>query len=315
MTSSDANFYEVVRSALARAGAGRDLESLQSGVFFQTDLSAGFQGSEITEISVSEGRRSTLRTRNFSLAGNLGALPSTISEWARDGDNSINEFLDIFNNRANALRYVVKATGRPSLREADYRHNAESNTIAALLGFRDVEEGRHELGSAFERLVEFFALIREIPCNARQLQRALSIVTGADVRITELNGDWLDIPRAELTRVGRADCMLGRNTFAGTQYRDQAARVGIRIGPLPYTEFLDLLPRGHSFGFFRRLFLVLTNFALDADVRLLLEPDAPAAVLDSAADGMRLSRTAWLHGDSERYADFELRRQGRSANV
>src|SRR5207247_1898446 len=66
---------------------------------------------------------------------------------------------------------------------------------------------------------------------------------GLSARLLQFQGQWLRLEPENQTRVeGGLNAQLGFSAVAGERIWSVASKVRIRLGPLSYARFLDLLP-------------------------------------------------------------------------
>jgi type VI secretion system protein ImpH len=121
------------------------------------------------------------------------------------------------------------------------------------------------------------------------------------VEVGQFQGRWLGIPEDGQTRIGEFGS-LGVNAVAGERTWDVQSRFRLRIGPLTYAQFEDLLPDPAPM-LDRKTFFLVTQLArlfvgpeFDFDIQLVLSgPEVPKAQLgDQPGAGPRLGWTVWL---------------------
>ena len=90
--------------------------------------------------------------------------------------------------------------------------------------------------------------------------------------------------------------LIGGRSVIGRRVWDVQCKVRVVVGPVGAEDFYALLPGGHARRPVEELVRLYLGLELDAEVRVLVEPDAvPWAVLDHDEDrGPRLGRNAWV---------------------
>lgn len=89
---------------------------------------------------------------------------------------------------------------------------------------------------------------------------------------------------------------LGVDTVAGRKVWDDQSKFRVRIGPLPFHEFLAFQPGGTAAEPLMDLVRFFVRAELDFDIQLVLRAqDVPACKLSrSTSDAARLGRYSWL---------------------
>src|SRR5262249_13610958 len=114
---------------------------------FRGELSPAFPGSEISAgrmrlpgraARVSSTQRTEPYVTNFTLAGVLGPLPDSYTEWVRRQlgvrETAMAEFLDLFNHRLGVLRYELKAASVPAFDALRPEYTRCAEAAGALMG-------------------------------------------------------------------------------------------------------------------------------------------------------------------------------------
>ena len=291
----DFDYYQLVR--LLRAEGGR--------VRFRGDLSGAFPGREVSSLERSRGAV-TLRTPNYTVAGGVGPLPDPFADWvrerAREGDRSMAEFLDLFTNGVNQLRFDIKERLDPALSSRCPEASDLAHYLGNLIGlWGDDLRGRRPL--PLRALLGIAGLLADHRRGAAVITRVLCLYLGVPVELEQLRGRWLTIDEEERTHLGTRNHTLGRRTVLGSRVWDQMAAVAVKIGPLPYRRFHRLLPGGDDHRRLSELLRLLSRRRVDFEVELTLDPEAlPASTLDPSPrqgdetgySGLRLGQTAWF---------------------
>lgn len=329
------NFYQLVRLILVEHGL--DLSQLERGVRFTAHLGQAFPAHEVVRAGPgspgSPGASTTsIETVNYVLAGLLGPLPEAlVDHWLdrRDEGTAVwARFLDIFNQRINALRYRLRAGVHPGLNSQPPEQTPLAHMLLSSAGLAEPLL-RGQLRLPERSIAALAGLLVDRHRSATLLTRVLSRFVEAPVSLEPLAGDWRAVATVWCTRLGLRgsahrlgqDCRLGRTAWR------PASAVRLVVGPLPYRCFCHLLPKwprqagkpGDLHPVFSWLVRFLSDCRHDAWVVLRLAAgEAPPATLSArhrrlapgGVDfGLRLGQTAWLHGHrgTERSARFLIR--------
>jgi type VI secretion system protein ImpH len=129
----------------------------------------------------------------------------------------------------------------------------------------------------------------------------LSDYFGVPVAVEQFRGQWLLLDEPSQTRLGveGGNVTLGTDAVAGDRVWDVQGKFRVRLGPVRYAQFLDMLPNPDdgrtTFALIARLIRFYAGPEFDFDVQLVLEAEhAPACVLDDHAAGPRLGWNCWL---------------------
>jgi type VI secretion system protein ImpH len=297
---------------------------------FRGELSPAFPGSEISggrmrlpvrsEQDVLQ-QRTDLYVSNFTLAGVLGPLPDSYTEWVRRQlgvrETAMAEFLDMFNHRLSVLRYELKAASVPAFDalRPEYTHCAEA--AGALMGLAAFEgEGARILAQQVpipkRALLALCGLMADQRRSVARALIVLRIYLGMPVTVEPLLGAWRTIDPRDRTLLGRR--RLGDTAPLGRRVWVNHAAIGLAIGPVSYDRLCSLLPdrardvEDGRFGRAYRHFASMLHYLFDRQVDVVvtisvddapMPPSAlwrPRPVAGFGSHGLRLGQTAWLRG-------------------
>lgn len=247
----DFNTFQLMRLLLS--DTDRDLPIGQR-LRFRADLSAAFPIREFTQVKLlppaandtpAAEQSVEIRTANFCLASVTGPLPEPFTEWVRElsaqRETAMADFFDIFNQRANVVRYQFKQALTPGLNDRAPGETEMAHCLASLMGLANAKlaaqvplPARSWLGLA--------GLLANRRKQASTIVDVLSAALGANVSLTEHVGAWLDIDEQERCSLGRRNHRLGQTCVVGRRVWDQHARVRLDIHTLDYDALRRLLP-------------------------------------------------------------------------
>lgn len=282
----------------------------------------------------------------LGLYGPSGVLPTHYTQMLMDlvrdvrgpERRSLRDWLDIFNQRAVSLFYrawekyrfyIPYERGEPGRKEPDSFTLAMRSVIGlGSAGLRDRLEVRHpdfgtpseyfnDFGSS-ERsartslaqiddlgLLYYSGFFAQRPRNPTNLKLLLADYFGVPVEVQPFQGQWLALPESDQTQLGVMG-VLGENTIAGSHVWDRASRFRLRLGPLGYDRFNELLPdrapapERKSFFLVSQLARLFVGGEYDFDIQLVLAAwEVPEVELaDSQGAGPRLGWNTWLISDT-----------------
>ncbi|RDU94737.1 type VI secretion system baseplate subunit TssG [Trinickia dinghuensis] len=343
------NVFQLMRLLLSDSGSK---QSIGQRLRFRADLSAAFPAREFAQIRLLpavENERAAdkdagetagekadqeagdetveIVTSNFCVASVTGPMPETFTEWARElsalRSTAMADFLDIFNQRANVLRYQMKHALTLGLNDMPPADTEMAHCLASLMGLASPKlaaqvplPARGWLGLA--------GLLANRRKHASTLVHVLGIALGTGVKLTEHIGAWLDIDERDRCALGRRNHRLGQTAVVGRRVWDQQARLRIDIGAIDYDALRRLLPptplqsamsegeaprhdaSGESgYAMLTGLVKLLVDRLADCEIVLNVSADSiPPTQLPQPArrrdfTSMRLGQTAWLAGAPE----------------
>ncbi len=258
----------------------------------------------------------------MGLTGPNGVLPQHYTSLLierihlRMKDNSLREFLDLFNHRSVSLFYRAWEKYRfPYAYERRMRDGSPDDDLFTACLYCLVGLGARGLRERFsfdDQVILFFGgLFAQRTRNAVALEQMLSSCFGHETRVSQFEGQWLYLPESAQSampgsrRRSGLNLCLGDNTVAGSRVWDVSSRIRISLGPLTWSEFRDLLPSGRRLERLAQLVRFYVGAELDFDIQLILRrAEVPACRLaaDSASQP-RLGWNTWMGTDSGCQAD------------
>jgi type VI secretion system protein ImpH len=152
-------------------------------------------------------------------------------------------------------------------------------------------------------LLYYAGFLAHRPRCAVNLEAMLQDYFGIAVRVLQFRGQWLRLDPANQSRfVPGGNTQLGVNVVAGSRVWDTQSKFRLRLGPLRYAEFVELLPDRTPQESRKMYFLVchLTRLfvgpAFDFEVQLVLRAeDVPACRLgEGSAVAPQLGWNTWM---------------------
>lgn len=272
------------------------------------------EGAAETNKARADGRRPPPPPQMFvnfmGATGPLGVLPrhytELLVERAAKKDTKLWEFLDLFNHRLISLFYRAWEKYRFPFAYERGRDDAFTEYLFCLVGL-GTRGLRGRLRLADEGLLYYSGLIAQRPRSASAVSSVLSDRFRAPARVVPFVGQWLRIEEDSLTRLGRANSLLGVSTIAGARVWDAQSKFRLRFGPLTLRQFRRLVPSGEDFRPAADLTRFLVGVEFDFDVQLVLRAEeVPPTVLTTRARRRpQLGWTSWLktrpfeHDDSQ----------------
>ncbi|HTU22166.1 MAG TPA: type VI secretion system baseplate subunit TssG [Gemmataceae bacterium] len=330
------DFFQAVRLleklAPHRRPVGREGPPRAEVVRFRALPSLSFPASAIYELARTDNEQPPTMTVAFlGLTGPSGALPHHYTELVmrllRDGKGAeryaLRDWLDLFNHRLISLFYrawekyrfyVPYERGEPSRPEPD----TFTRSLFSLVGLGMPPLRNRLLVRAWdekkqsERVlarIEDLAVIYYGGLFARRQRTAVGLQAVVEdyfdlpAQVWQFQGQWLRLDVANQSRLGTQEHnnQLGVNTVAGERVWDVQSKLRVRLGPLRYARFLELLPDRTPIAARKTFFLLChlvrlyAEVELDFDVQLVLAGDeVPACRLIEEGIGPRLGWNTWL---------------------
>jgi type VI secretion system protein ImpH len=292
----------------SRHPVGRDSLPSNEAVRFRSLLSLTFPPSAVQDIARPEGENGLARmiVAFMGLTGPMGVLPrhytELLLERVRRKDTTLRDFLDIFNHRMISLFY--RAWEKYRFPIAYERSRAQRNGYDPFseclfhfvgMGTQGLR-GRLETGD--EVLLHYGGLLVQQPHSASALEAVLRDYFEVPVKIEQFVGAWLRVSDEYRARLGGDDCnsQIGTSALLGSKFWDQQSSFRIRIGPLKFERFRDLLPSGRAFKSLVQLTRLMSGAVDDFSCQLVLKAaEVPKCELRKPdSNAFRLGWSSWL---------------------
>lgn len=248
-------------------------------------------------------------TTFLGLTGSASPLPTYVSEELLgddEGDEAARAFLDLFHHRLLSLFYRSLArVDLPNHLRTDCT-DAWSQRLLLLLGF-DAQPGETALPPAC--VLRLSGLLADGAVTARTLELALEDALSPDlgraaVTVEQFIGSWASIDDSQLTRLGSASSVLGRDLLLGSRVFDRAGKFRITVGPLTSADYARFAPERagpsradgapHPLQRIEQVVSTLLSSALEHEVVLWLRAEAAPSLQLASSGPTRLGNNSWL---------------------
>lgn len=186
-----------------------------------------------------------LLTPNFCVAGNLGPLPEPYTEWIREMSrsrvNAMAEFLNIYNQRLNVLRFHLKTRQTLALNNAHPEETSQARYLASMMGMAHPKIAR-QLPLPRRTWLGMAGLLANVRRSASAVTTIMGLYVGSKVQLEQYVGAWQHIEASNQIGLGRQNSRLGAQTALGRHVWDPQARVRLTIPALAFADFCALLP-------------------------------------------------------------------------
>jgi type VI secretion system protein ImpH len=271
-------------------------------VRFRAHPSTVFPASEIQALDAS-GDMHRMSVNFMGLIGPLGVLPlyytELVMERSRIKDHAMRDFLDIFQHRAISLFYGAWEKYRFTTAYEQGDPDRLSSILLDMVGLGTPGlEDRQQLPDTV--LLHYSGLLSQHPRSAIALEQIITDYFNVPVTIEQFTGKWHKLEKRDQSRIADANSlgeMLDFGVVLGDEIWNQQSGVRIRIGPLPLTQYLELLPSGSRYSELKALVTYYSNRELDFELQLVLKrEETPACDLgkDTQQQAPRLGWTSWI---------------------
>ena len=319
---------------------GYDTIPAREPVRLRSHLALTFPPSEIVSLVPGRAADGPLlmTVAFFGLYGPSGALPRPYTELLLDRvrakDHTLRDFLDIFNHRLLSLFYRAwekyrfwlgtersELLGALKLRSGKQQYRwfvlydrprvdpfAQSLLDLSGMGIapsrykiRVPDELASRTQIADETIRFYSGLLAQRHRCAVSLEAMIEDYFELPAAIQQYCGQWLALDteyQSTLSAGGQA--RLGINTVVGARVWDAQGRFRVRLGPLEYEQFQQLLPSGSAFRPLAQMVRLYVGQQFDFDLQLVLKgAEAPWCQLSSSPDrGAYLGWNTWIRNET-----------------
>jgi type VI secretion system protein ImpH len=302
----DFSFYQAVRLVQRLGGATAPIGSFthpsREPLRLGTHPSLSFPAAEIQSLEEGAGKPPKMTVNFFGLDGPAGILPTAFIElvikrqYARD--NTLRDFLDIFNHRMISLLYRAWEKYRFPVTYERSRDDPFTGYLLGLIGLgtRGLA-GRQAVPD--QALICYEGLLGQYPRSAASFRAMLSHYFQVKVEVHPFAGSWRQLGPGSRTCLqggfSKSES-LGVGMVLGDEIWDQQSVVRVRLGPMAIREYRQFLPNGGAYESLKALARFFCGDDLDVEVQLVLKREAaPRFALDApGADPPRLGWLGWI---------------------
>ena len=289
----------------------------QEVVRYKTSTSLRHRPSDITTIEELEDGRYCVVISFLGLVGASGVLPHHYSQMVIDrlkaNDRAMNDFFDLFHHRviSNFFRASVKyrlpfqhelfSRFRSNNNGATSRKTIEKDTISQCLSCT-VGLGEEPLQNRMridDRNMLFYAgnFSHSRPTKTG-LKRMLEEFTGLAIKVLQFQFEWLYLDPADQTDLANPSKRLGQNVVIGSRVGSIQNRFRVRLGPLRWNEFMELLPNRSRLREIADFVRAYVGIALDFDFQLAIAgEEVPCLQLGNEECGL-LGWNTWIRASA-----------------
>jgi len=276
----------------------------EEGIRFRPSASLSFPAADVQRIERVElpdaPEETFLVTVNFmGLYGVNAPTPTYFTELICSSDSdedSMRDFLDIFNHRLISLFYRAWKKYRYSVTFLSKATDDISGYLLYLCGLGAPSLRRHaEL--PFDHLIRYTGLFSQRPRSATGLKCLLGDYFGKiPVSVEQFVFRWVKIPENQKNRIGTdgRNNQLGVNLCAGEQLKDRSGKMRIALGPLTHKQFEMFLPGGEEFEVLQNLVSMYAPDRLEFDIKLILKGEEIPPLWVTTPGSSRLGYSSWL---------------------
>lgn len=304
------DFFQAVRLLARlqpeRAPVGRYAQPQDEIVRFRANPVLDFPASAIQALEETPDGCPSMLVNFIGLIGPKGVMPNYLTELAatraRSRDNTLLEFLNIFNHRITSFFYQAWQKHHFTAAYERDRTDPLTDCIFALVGL-GTPGLRHRQPVEDQSWIYYSGLLALIPRSAVALEGLIGDYFNVPVEIDPFMGTWRSLDDPDMCTLGEEpseSTMLGFGSVVGDEIWDRQSRVRIKLGPLTAERYREFLPNGAAWQDLRAITKMFCGNDLEFEVQLILRrEDVPAFELRAPDDGLRLGWHTWLKSGPE----------------
>jgi type VI secretion system protein ImpH len=295
-----------------REPVGASAHPSREVVRFGAHVTLSFPASEIQSFApaMNESVPPRMMVNFMGLAGPLGVLPLPYTEFLlqriSQKDNTLRDFLDLFNHRAISLFYRAWEKYRLTVNyERSPGEDQFSQYLSSLVG-QGTKGLRGRLAFEDLALLHYSGLFNQRPHSAGGLEGIARNFFNQPVRVIQFVGIRVRLGAENHSMIGIQNSELGVNSILGEKVWDCQSRFRVRLGPLTLKAFRTFLPGSALFLSLVQIVRLYAGLEFGFDVQLSLKaPEVPACqLLSEGEQGAYLGWSSWLK-TKEFYCDPE----------
>ncbi|MEG0482078.1 MAG: type VI secretion system baseplate subunit TssG [Acinetobacter sp.] len=238
---------------------------------FESSLNLNFPKNEIESLNQEE-EHIHLTNLVVGLTGMQGVMPYTytnrVKRASRKQRVEIQKFLGLFNHKLTAQFVDASLSYNLPVRYEIEKENNYLEILHALNGYIRTQHQQYDLDDYF---AEFSGLMQGQNNTAHALKTMLGCVFNQTVEIKEYIVEKFSLAEQQKTVLGGENpFLLGVNTFCGETIRQIDGKIEIQIGPLPYAQYLQFLPKQKLSNKLKNILQSWCSPTLLIDLRLIL---------------------------------------------
>ncbi len=236
----------------------------------------------------------------FNLYGRNGALPAYITDYLMQSEQQekgqARAFLNLLNQRIYQILIQAQQRSMLVFQEKDDLENRYYDRLRAMAGIADA--GQEPEGG----LLRYFRLLASPYRSAAGLEVLLSDFLGevpVEARQCELR--QVSLSRQAHLKLGQQSAGLGEGSLLGSRMPEAIGSFVLKIGPVAYDRFDQLLSNERQWHQFRDLIRLYLRQPLRCELEFLLDCTGMNQSLEGASQitsGLngwgRLGKNAWL---------------------
>lgn len=235
----------------------------------------------------------------FNLYGRNGVLPAYMTDYLLESEQQekgqARAFLNLLNQRIYQMLIQAQQRSMQVFQSPDALNEGFYDRLRALAGLADADQ-EPEGG-----LLRYFRLLSSPYRSAAGLEVLLqNFLDGVSVEAIQCELRQVSLPRSTRLKLGQQSSGLGEGSLLGSRLPEATGSFVLRIGPLAYNRFDQLLSNSQQWQQLRDLIRLYLRQPLRCELEFLLDCTGMEQNNsgDSSVNGLngwgRLGKNAWL---------------------
>jgi len=258
-----------------------------------------FPASDVVSIQRTEGESPgfLVNAGFLGLYGPASPLPTFYTEdliqQEADEESIVRDFLDIFNHRIFTLFFRCSMKYRLFFQVCEERNPEILNKLYCLIGLGELRH-RRDMPYGYS-MIRYSGILSQHPRSAWGLETMLGdAFRDVPVKVMQCAMRVVKIPLSQRLLLGKTGSSLGTDSIIGEQIRDHNGKFRLRLGPVNFTLFQQLLPGSEE----NKRLSMLTRFylldPLEYDLELILQEGEATCVRLGMETSSRLGMDTWI---------------------
>ncbi len=264
-----------------------------------------FNKSDVDSVSINESNEKMIAQMSVNFLGLYGStspLPAFYSEsilQAKNGFDSTQDFMDLFNHRMISLVYKCWEKYRyyqqyKMSSEKEGSSDVFTNRMFALCGLVRPEQ-RNDSDVNWHRLLPFLGMLGMRCHSASVIESILRFYFNyKNFHIVSNMQRFVEIEDDQQNRLGEQCSTLSDDLVLGNLVEDRSGKFRIKITNLSYERFIQFLPEGENYQSLRKIVDYVLRDQLDYDIELQLVKYAVPELSLSHHNQEKLGWTTWF---------------------
>jgi type VI secretion system protein ImpG len=216
----------------------------QDRVQVRPELSLAFPAADVARVE-QEGGVLRVTATFLELYGPASPLPTFFTEdlmdEAANDETVVRDFIDLIQQRLYQLYFHCWSKYRLIVRVVEDNNPIDRERLLCLIGLGEP----HLAASVADAtaLLRYTGILSQYPRSASGLATILrDLLALQRIGIVQNRVRLVAIPADQRLRLGMAGCRLGMDSILGSEIADRMGAFRIRIGPVSWQDYNDLLP-------------------------------------------------------------------------